>query len=117
MATGNIAQNPITGKYIKSEPPNQAFRDGWDNIFKKKNKLILASAGFCGPCKLLKAQIDAENLNVEIKQMEDETEFFKQHSIKTVPQLLVFKGDELVDTVRGSDLILQRIKQELTELR
>ena len=37
MATGNIAQNPITGKYIKSEPPNQAFRDGWDNIFKKKN--------------------------------------------------------------------------------
>jgi len=113
MATGNIAQNPITGKYIKSEPPNQAFRDGWDNIFKKKNRLVLASAGFCGPCKLLKAQIDTESLNVEIKQMEDEAEFFKLYNIKSVPQLLIFKGDELLDTVSGSDLILQRIKQEL----
>ena len=32
----DIAKNDITGKYIKSEPPNQAFRDGWDNIFAKK---------------------------------------------------------------------------------
>ena len=31
----DIAKNDITGKYIKSEPPNQAFRDGWDNIFAK----------------------------------------------------------------------------------
>ena len=111
MATGNIAQNSITGKYIKTDPPNQAYRDGWDNIFKKKTKLILASASFCGPCKMLKSKIDKEGLTVEIKQMEDEAEFFKQHSIKTVPRLLVFKGDELVDTITGSDDIFQRIKE------
>lgn len=111
MATGNIAKNDITGRFIKSEPPNQAYRDGWDNIFKKK-KLILASAGFCGPCKMLKSKIDAEGLKVEIKQMEDELEFFKQHNIKTVPRLLILKGDELIDTVQGSDDIIQRIRQE-----
>lgn len=110
MATGNIARNDVTGRYIKTEPPNQAYRDGWDNIFKKKSKFILASAGFCGPCKILKTQIDADSLNVEIKQMEDDIEFFKIHNIKTVPQLLVFEGDKLIDTVQGSDSILLRIK-------
>jgi hypothetical protein len=112
MATGNIAQNEITGRFIKTEPPNQAYRDGWDNIFKKKNKLILASASFCGPCQLLKSKIAADNLTVEIKNMEDEIEFFREHDIKTVPRLLVLKGDELIDTVSGLDQILQRIKDE-----
>lgn len=112
MATGNIAKNDVTGKFIKSEPPNQAYRDGWDNIFKKKTKLILASASFCGPCKMLKSRIDAESLNVEIKQMEDESEFFRQHNIKTVPRLLIFKGDELVEVIQGSKDIINRIRTE-----
>jgi len=112
MATGNIAKNDVTGRYIKTEPPNQAYRDGWDNIFKKKLKLILASAGFCGPCKMLKTRIDTENFNVEIKQMEDDIEFFRQYNIKTVPRLLVFNGDELIDTVQGSEDIMQRIRDE-----
>lgn len=112
MATGNIAKNDITGRYIKSEPPNQAFRDGWDNIFKKKSKLILASALFCGPCKMLKSKIDAGGLEVEIKQLEDNVEFFKQYNIKAVPRLLVFENDELIDTISGSEDILQRIKAE-----
>ena len=112
MATGNIAKNDVTGKFIKSEPPNQAYRDGWDNIFKKKTKLILASASFCGPCKMLKSRIDAESLNVEVKQMEDESEFFRQHNIKTVPRLLIFKGDELVEVIQGTDDIINRIRTE-----
>jgi hypothetical protein len=112
MATGNIAKNDVTGRYIKTEPPNQAYRDGWDNIFKKKLKIILASAGFCGPCKMLKTRIDTENFNVEIKQMEDDIEFFRQYNIKTVPRLLVFNGDELIDTVQGSEDIMQRIRDE-----
>ena len=112
MATGNIAKNDVTGKFIKSEPPNQAYRDGWDNIFKKKTKLILASASFCGPCKMLKSRIDAESLNVEVKQMEDESEFFRQHNIKTVPRLLIFKGDELVEVIQGTADIINRIRTE-----
>lgn len=112
MATGNIAKNDVTGRYIKTEPPNQAYRDGWDNIFKKKTKLILASASFCGPCKMLKSRIDTESLNVEVKQMEDESEFFRQHNIKTVPRLLIFKGDELVEVIQGADDIINRIRTE-----
>lgn len=36
MATGNIAKNDITGRYIKSEPPTSSYRDGHDAAFKKK---------------------------------------------------------------------------------
>lgn len=36
MATGNIAKNDITGRFIKSEPPTSSYRDGHDAAFKKK---------------------------------------------------------------------------------
>lgn len=36
MATGNIAKNDITGRYIKSEPPTSAYRDGFEAAFNKK---------------------------------------------------------------------------------
>jgi hypothetical protein len=31
------AQNNITGKYIKTPPPNKAYRAGWDKVFVKKS--------------------------------------------------------------------------------
>ena len=114
MATGNTARNDVTNDLIKSKSLSKEGRENWDNIFSPKNKLILASAGFCGPCKVLKSRIIAENLKVEIKQMEDELDFFKLHNIKTVPRLLVFKDDELIDIVQGSDDIIQRIKREVS---
>ena len=113
MATGNTAKNDITNDLIKSKTLSKEGRENWDNIFSSKNKLILASAGFCGPCKVLKSRILKEDLKVEIKQMEDELDFFKLYNIKTVPRLLVFKGDELIDTVQGSDDIIKRIKSEV----
>ena len=36
MSTGNIAQNDITGKFIKSDPPTSTYRAGYDDAFKKK---------------------------------------------------------------------------------
>ena len=36
MVTGNIAKNDITGRFIKSEPPNSNYRDGHDAAFGKK---------------------------------------------------------------------------------
>jgi hypothetical protein len=36
MATGNIAKNDITGRYIKSMPPTSNYTDNFDTAFKKK---------------------------------------------------------------------------------
>jgi len=107
------ARNDITNDLIKSKLLSKEGRENWDNIFGSKNKLILASAGFCGPCKVLKSRIAKEDLKVEIKQMEDEIDFFKLHNIKSVPCLLVFNGDELINKISGSDDIIKEIKNAL----
>lgn len=107
------ARNDITNDLIKSKLLSKEGRENWDNIFGPKNRLILASAGFCGPCKVLKSRIAKEDLQVEIKQMEDEIDFFKLHNIKSVPCLLVFNGDELINKVSGSDDIIKEIKNAL----
>ena len=112
MATGNTARNDITNDLIKSKALSKEGRKNWDGIFSSKSKLILASAKFCGPCSMLKSKIAKENLEVEIKQMEDEIDFFKRHNIRSVPCLLVFNGNELVDKINGSDDILEKIKSE-----
>ena len=111
MSTGNIAKNDITGRYIKTLPPTQAYRDGWDNIFKvKKQRMVLASANFCGPGKLIKEFIKDNKLDIEIRTMEeDDTDFFTVNKIKSVPQLLVYLEDTLVETILGSNNIIQTL--------
>ena len=32
----NVAKNDITGKFIKSDPPNKLYSDNYDKIFSKK---------------------------------------------------------------------------------
>ena len=76
-------------------------------------KLILATANFCGPCRVLKTRIEKENLShlIEIQILEDNPAFFKQYSIKSVPKLIVIR-DEMVDIIAGSEDIIAEIKNE-----
>jgi predicted thioredoxin/glutaredoxin len=77
-------------------------------------KLILASASWCGPCQVVKARLQSENLmdRVEIKDADIDGAFFKDHGIKSVPRLLVIDGETVVETVQGSEDIIKRIKQD-----
>jgi hypothetical protein len=74
-------------------------------------KLILATANFCGPCQVLKKQIDKENLShlIEVQTLEEDPNFFKKYTIKAVPKLLRIDGDA-VDIFSGSEDIMQQIR-------
>jgi predicted thioredoxin/glutaredoxin len=76
-------------------------------------KLVLASAGWCGPCQVVKSRLKADDLldKVEIKDADVDIAFFKDNNIKSVPRLLVFDNDEVVDIIQGADDIIKRIKQ------
>lgn len=75
-------------------------------------KLVLASASWCSPCKTVKEQIEQMNVRVEIKDFDSEPDFFNSNSIKSVPQLFVYdENDNLIDNVRGPEQILNRIKK------
>ena len=117
---GNIAKNDVTGRYIKSEPPTSAFRDGWDFIESNKKKkmskkLILASASWCGPCHGLKKRLQDNNLydKVEIKDADKDRDFFKDHNIKTVPKLIIIDDTDEVESIQGVDDIYKAISDHL----
>jgi predicted thioredoxin/glutaredoxin len=77
-------------------------------------KLILASASWCGPCQVVKARLQSENLSdrIEVKDADTDISFFKDHGIKSVPRLLVIDGETVVETVQGTENIIKRIKQD-----
>lgn len=77
-------------------------------------KLILASASWCGPCQVVKARLQSENLSdrIEVKDADTDISFFKDYGIKSVPRLLVIDGETVVETVQGTEDIIKRIKQD-----
>jgi predicted thioredoxin/glutaredoxin len=77
-------------------------------------KLFLASAGWCGPCQVVKSRLKAENLTdkVEVKDADVDITFFKENNIKSVPRLLVMEDEKVVDIIQGIEDIIKRIKQD-----
>jgi len=73
------------------------------------NKLKLITAGFCAPCKVLKAELEAQNLEVETVIAEDNQELVKSYGVRSVPTLVVDNGAE-IELVSGSDQIINVIK-------
>jgi glutaredoxin len=108
-----MAKNDITGDEIKSKALSKQGRENYDFIFRKKQmkpNYKLASATWCGPCSALKSRIAKEGLSVEIEDMDDNPDFFKNFNIKSVPQLVVFK-EESFETISGSEDIIKFIKE------
>jgi hypothetical protein len=105
-----MAKNDITGDDIKSKALSKQGRENYDFIFRKKKEMKLASASWCGPCSALKSRIAKEGLSIEIEDMDDNPDFFKNFNIKSVPQLVVFTGDSF-QLISGSEEILKHIRE------
>jgi hypothetical protein len=105
-----MAKNDITGDEIKSKSLSKQGRENYDFIFRKKKQMKLASASWCGPCSALKSRIAKEGLSIEIEDMDDNPDFFKNFNIKSVPQLVVFNQDSF-ELISGSEEILKYIRE------
>ena len=103
-------RSPITGDEIKSKALSKQGRENYDFIFRKKKQMKLASASWCGPCSALKSRIIKEGLSIEIEDMDDNPDFFKNFNIKSVPQLVVFNKDSF-ELISGSEEILKYIRE------
>ncbi len=70
-------------------------------------KPVLVSATWCGPCKMLKSQLEQRNLTdkVEIKDVDVDHAFAKQHQIRSVPTLVVFQGDTALKYTGVNDIM------------
>ena len=72
-------------------------------------QVFVASSTTCGPCYALKSRLNKEGIEVEIKYFEDNLELFKEHQIKTVPQLVILENSE-VTKIQGQDDIVKYLK-------
>lgn len=72
---------------------------------------VLITKKTCGPCFALKSRLTKEKIKVEIKEYEEDPEFFQEHDLRFVPRLLVMDGDNILEEVQGSDDIIERIKK------
>lgn len=82
----------------------------------EKKVLVDCYADWCGPCKMLAPVI--EELSEEVENVEfyklniDESgEIAERYGIMSIPTLLIFKNNELIDTLVGF-----RTKEELKEM-
>jgi predicted DsbA family dithiol-disulfide isomerase len=73
---------------------------------------ILATSATCGPCFTLKARIEKEKLEVEIKDYTnpENIEWFKKHGIRAVPRLVIEDGDN-VEIIQGIEEIIEALKK------
>jgi glutaredoxin len=76
-------------------------------------KLILATSKFCGPCHLIKRKLQDDNLEVEIIDMEENTDKFRQYGVRSVPRLLIVENEEVTEVIQGSDEIIKKIKEHV----
>jgi len=66
-------------------------------------KLSLATSKFCGPCQVIKGYIETNNLDVELKELGSDPEFFIGNDIKSVPTLV----DDTGAKTSGADAIMK----------
>ncbi len=75
-----------------------------------ENTITLYSASWCGPCHALKARLQRESINVDIRSIDDNDVNVNKFGIKSVPTLVVESGDSYIK-ISGSEDIYNFLKQ------
>jgi glutaredoxin len=75
-------------------------------------KYTLATSKTCGPCKILKSQLEKLGIEVDTKDysMPENIKWFREKSIRAVPVLLIEDDDgREVELVHRAELILKKL--------
>lgn len=72
---------------------------------------ILATSATCGPCQVVKKYIKDHNINVTIKDVADDPDFFRQYGIRSVPVLIITHDNGHI-RYDGAQDILDYFKEE-----
>ena len=71
---------------------------------------ILCNNPWEGVCFMMDKALKREGLEVETKNFRDDPNFFKKHSVRSCPVLLIFEGKEVVDRITGREDIISNLK-------
>ena len=85
-------------------------KGNWEAEVLKADQPVLVDfwAEWCGPCKAIAPILDdlsnelGDQLKVVKVNVDDNQELAQQFEIRAIPTSLLFKGGEIVDTMRGA---------------
>jgi thioredoxin 1 len=73
-----------------------------------QNVIMLFSAEWCGPCKVLKEKLkdlidigSLQGVTLKVIDCDKHADFAKQHQIRSIPIMLFFRGGQVVQRVMG----------------
>ena len=72
-------------------------------IENKETMLVSFSASWCGPCKMLKEELKKVQSSTPIYKIdvEEDIDFSRQYSVRSVPTMKMFKEGSVVSTTVG----------------
>jgi thioredoxin-like negative regulator of GroEL len=76
----------------------------------KKPIFVLVSASWCNPCKILKpvfeekCKDESKNASFILIDADDSTDICIYYQVATVPTVLAFKNEQLLDRFSGSNI-------------
>ena len=84
-----------------------------EKIANKETMLVSFSASWCGPCKMLKEELKKVNSTTPIYKVdvEEDIYFSKEHNVRSVPTMKMFKEGSVVSTTVGV-----RMAQDINKL-
>jgi thioredoxin 1 len=87
-----------------------------EKIAKKETMLVSFSTDWCGPCKMLKEELKKVNSNTPIYRVDAEEDVFfsKEHNVRSVPTMKMFKEGSVINTTVGLRSALE-INKLITE--
>lgn len=85
-------------------------------IENKETMLVSFSASWCGPCKMLKEELKKVSSNTPIYKIdvEEDIDFSRQYSVRSVPTMKMFKEGSVISTTVGLRSALE-INKLITE--
>ena len=74
-----------------------------ERIENKETMLVSFSADWCGPCKVLKEELNKVESETPIYRInaEEDADFSRTYSIRSVPTMKMFKEGSVVNTAVG----------------
>lgn len=65
----------------------------------EENKYKLVSAQWCSPCKVLKSQLAEEGIDIEVIDVDENSEYVQKMDIRSVPTLVVNDSELITSNI------------------